>query len=164
LRQTRQPEEEDTARETDSSEDDVERKREIKKEPKIRRHDPLVYSSKSCTFDQDYLNLLTFDPVKDLSLSDEEEEKEEAPKVAPRADTFKPYVKKEHSSGFGFWSSGLEDSLLSGSGFSYRPSARTATKPVKKTSLKANKDEQKGSTPPTLTSTNALSASAMMRS
>ena len=162
LKPTRPAEEEDlaiTASESEEHLDDhIDEPSQEKEKPNVRRHDPLVYRSENCTFNQDYLSLLTFDhKMEDLTLSDaEEEQKNETPKVAPRARTFKPYVKKEQNTGFGFWSSGLEDSLLTGSGFSYKPSV--AKNPLPK---RTQEGEKKNVLPPTLTSTSAFSSSPM---
>lgn len=168
-KQTRKAEEDEDAvtASTTGSEEEPENKKvsEKKEKPKVRRHDPLVYSSKNCTFSQDYLDVLTFDPSKeDWTLSDEEEEKQEAqPVVSPRARTFKPYVKKETSSGFGFWTSGLEDSLLSASGFSYKPAVAKKKPLPKKADLATPKEDeqQHDVAPPTLTSTPPTSYSPM---
>ncbi|CAJ1939850.1 unnamed protein product [Cylindrotheca closterium] len=173
LRQTRQPEEEDSATtsaessysaEEPTTEENKESLEEKKEKPTTRRLDPLVYRSKNCTFNQDYLDVLTFDPTTEdiLALSSDEEEKvEEAPKVVPRKTTFKPYVKKEQSAGFGFWTSGLEDSLLATSGFSYKPAVTKKPLP-KRNNRNSNESEQKGvAAPTTLTSRTAMTSSPL---
>mmetsp|Transcript_27323 Transcript_27323/g.66320 ORF Transcript_27323/g.66320 Transcript_27323/m.66320 type:complete len:285 (+) Transcript_27323:419-1273(+) len=148
---------------TGSTEDKQESQDKKKEKSNLRRHDPLVYRSKNCTFNQDYLDLLTFDPATTsqdhFTFSDEEEEKEEAPKVAlPLKKTFKPYVKKDNSSGFGFWTSGLEDSLLS-SGFSYKPAVGGGNKKPKDTAAEHKRDVSPS--PPALSSRTAMTSSPL---
>jgi hypothetical protein len=132
------------------------------KEKTIPRHDPLSYRSKNCTFRQDYLFPLTYDPLESpvdlqdqnspenknmssLSISESAEEsspKDKASPAKPKQSTSKPYVKKETSSGFGFWSTGLEDSLLTESTFTYKTRA-PLKKPFKKPIDNNTKEKKK---------------------
>lgn len=137
---------------------------EKKAETIARRRDPLSYRSKTCTFSQEYLFPLTYDPLLDnssgdqnspdmsqLSLSDSSEESSsssEAQKPKKKAsNTFKPYVSKgkKESGGFGFWTTGLEDSLLSGSAFSHKTTTRSGL-PNQKTNDATKKDVKWNST------------------
>jgi hypothetical protein len=132
------------------------------KEKTIPPQDPVTYRSKNCTFRQDYLFPLTYDPLEgpldlqdqnspenknmsSLSISESAEEsspKDKASPAKPKKSTFKPYVKKEASSGFGFWSTGLEDSLLTESTFTYKTRA-PLKKPVKKPIDNYTKEQKK---------------------